>query len=1319
MLLQASKDAYPDLGTQFTYEAARKSTEAKQFQQARDLLTRLLKDSPYNGEYLAAMADTYAQAGDDHGLEQFYLDKIAMFRSAPLPADTRKAQIATLRRGLIPALTRMNDYSGAVDQYIELINNFPEDDTLVTEAALYALRYQRQHQLVGFYAKTVAQSPRDYRWSMVLARTQTNLEDYPAAIETYGKSIAIRPDRVDLYTARAELEERLMRFDEAAADYEHIYQLAYKDPQWMEKVATVRARQGKVKEAVAALQAALIEGRPDNAGNYFEVARRLEGWGILDQARSFAEQGVAEAGSDLLATAENESGVKTYVRILTRLRQHERAYATLQEALEDSKAELPVLKEQVAKQGVTGLTDAQWRENTRRKRMETARNEMESALQELGSTVNTYFTPEERLSFAQFAESKRAGMSLDDVVKFAIPLAVNAALADDEARWRFELMMQWGPSPNRGVNPQPFVELQRRRGRFAELGSQMEQFAAVLPPISRSPHLIAAADAYHAASDEQNEMRVLGKVFPGLDETRQERYFELLLEKRPQELIRIASTWTSPTQWGEQAANYAVAHGNPAIAHAVVQSRSKARPAVWNKAYNALVGLYFSEPTTDVNNAFLSALGDDPIAARLAKPVDRDQQLAGNTWFYYGSRYGEYLGTLKQGTPEDFLAGILEQSPASASGYLTLADYYAGAGDAKRAIADYEHTLELSPNRADVYDSLAVVYYKQGDRAAALAQWKQALAVLAKQLNSSRVPDSFWRDFGRTCDQLRTRHLFAELKPDADAIVRTYLHINGTWMSNAVIHPAYAAQDPSTATNWFLDVASSAQDPARVLGDVADASWIPQAQRASIYKRVLELKENAIGKLDGIERQNAQQELSSWQERWIRYLVTTKQYADAAAAIAALPQESRTAQNNTLVPLELRVAAQLGTLDAKLASYHTEPQSAPSAELLRTAARQLFEAGDKQSARKILELVFAREIEEHKLVAANFLGLAEIRLAAGDTGGALDLLRRLVVAVGSPFENLDPAAALLEKTGHNAEAVEFLGQLVKSAPWDGSYRLRLEKAKLAAGSDAAAAQDALSAIASAPSSTYDLRLKAAASLTGGTSGRDLGSGELNLLVGGKSALTAAAADKFYYYEARERAAENTADPQVKLQLLSHCVIDFPRRESARVPLFEAATSAKSDNYALAIIEPLFQTQYFRSDVSQAPNEEEQIVSSGEDEEESGSDSNALYSGDEQLSPAQRARVSKLIADTMVRVGRFPDALSYYQTARNLETSAENRKQLNRKIADMKSILKIQHQNAARQPLLHEALEQDRVVRPRLLARSGPTNTAAGKGGAKQ
>ena len=1317
VLLQASKDAYPALGAQFTYEAARKSTEAKQFQQARDLLTGLLKDSPYNAEYLAAMADTYAQAGDDQGLQQFYLDKIAMFRAAALPSDMKKAQIATLRRGLIPALTRMNNHSGAIDQYIELINSFPEDDALVTEAALYALRYHRQQQLVDFYAKTVARSPKDYRWSMVLAKTQTNLEDYPAAIETYGKSIAIRPDRSDLYISRAELEERLMRFDESAADYEHIYQLAYKDPQWMEKLAAVRARQGRTKDVVAALQAALIDGRPDTPTKYFAVAHRLENWGMLDQASKFAEQGVAKAGSDLLATGEYEDGVKIYVRLMTRLRHHDQTYTVLQNALEDAKAELPVVKEQVEKKGISGLTDAQWRENARQKRIETARNEMESALEEMGKTVNTYFTPEERLTFAHFVEAKRNGMDLDDVDKFLIPLTINADLADQEAKWRFELLMQWAQMPNRYRNLQPFVDLQRRRGRFAELGAQLEQLASSVTPQSRSSEWSLAADAYHAAGDEENELRLLGKVFPLMDDAKQERYFKLLVEKRPQELVRIASTWTNPAEWGEHAANYAVAHGSPSLAHAVVQGRAKARIPVWNKAYDALVGLYFAEPTTEVNTAFLSALGDDPIAARLAKPVDRDQQLAGNIWFYYGSRYGEYLGASKQGNSEDFLAAILEQSPASASGYKILADYYETSGNTKLAIADYEHVLELTPNRPDIYDSLAVAYYRQGNRPAAIAQWKQAFAVLSKQLSSSRVPDSFWRDFGRTCDQLRTRHLFGELKPDADAIVRTYLRYNGTWQSNAMLHSAYIAQaDSAAATAWLLDVASFAPEPARVLGDVADASWIPEAQRALVYRRILELRQEALGKLDGFERQSAQQELAFWQERWIHYLVTTKQYTEAAAALAALSPETRQTENSALIPLEMRVAAQLGTLDAKLAGYRAEPQTAPAADLLRTAARELFESGDKQSARKVLELVFAREIEEHKLVAANFLGLAEIRLAAEDEAGALDLLRRLAIAVGAPFENLDPAAALLEKTGHNAEAIEFLEQLVKSAPWDPSYRLRLAKAKLAAGADPDNSQQALSQVASLPSADYQLRLKAASALSGKQHSA-LGGEELDLLATAKTTITLSAADKFYFYEARMRAAENVSDPHTKIQLLNHCIIDFPRRNAARVPLFEAANDSRSYDYGLGVLEPLFQTQYFRSDASQAGSEEEQIVSSG-DEEDSDDGLGNFTAAEEELSRPQRAHLSQLIADTMARLERFPDALSFYQKARALETSPASRKTLNRKIDSTKSVLRIQRENAARQPLLHEALEQDRVVHPRLLAHASSTS-ALPKGDAKQ
>ena len=118
-----------------------------------------------------------------------------------------------------------------------------------------------------------------------------------------------------------------------------------------------------------------------------------------------------------------------------------------------------------------------------------------------------------------------------------------------------------------------------------------------------------------------------------------------------------------------------------------------------------------------------------------------------------------------------------------------------------------------------------------------------------------------------------------------------------------------------------------------------------------------------------------------------------------------------TRQAATLVPLDLRVAAQLGTLDSMLTVYRAEPQTTPAPEILRNAARQLFDAGDKQSARKILELVFAREIEEHNWLPRTSSAWLKSAWPQATRAGALDLLRRLVVVVGNPFENLDPAAA--------------------------------------------------------------------------------------------------------------------------------------------------------------------------------------------------------------------------------------------------------------------------------------------------------------------
>ena len=1313
VLQQAAKDAYPELGKQFTFEAARKSTETRQYAQARALLEPLLKESPYDSQYLAAMADTYAQAGDQQGLKQFYLDKIALFRNAPLSSDDRKTRIATLRRGLIPALTKLNDYSGAVDQYIEIINNFPEDEALVAEAALYSLRYKRQAQIPAFYAKTVVQSPRDFRWPMVLARIQTSLEDFPAAIDAYGKAITVRPDRADLRIARATLAERMLRFDDAVSDYERIYVLAYKDPKWMEKIAEVRARQGRNDDAATALKTALIDVGPERAENYFEVARRLESWGILEQARAFAEQGVNTAGGELLAETQYQEGARLYTRILTRLRQQEKAYTMLRTALTAASSSLPVVKEQVAKEGIAGISDREWREHTLQVRKDNARNGMQGAMTEMGSVVARYFTPEEKVSFAAFAQVLRTPMNFQEVNFIALPLMHSAGLAQEEAKCRYELMMTLPAySPELLGQMSSFVELQRQRLQFAELGPQLERFAPRVAPIQRAGVLLAAADAYRAAGDPDNELRLLASVPPEyLGGEVQTRFFDLLLEKQPQRLVQLASSWD---QVGEMAADFAIRNGDAKLAHAVVAARGHSRPPVWGIAYTALVGLYFGEPSLEVNSSFLSALGDQPIGERLGRPVDRNNQLAGDVWFYYGSRYGEYLGDLKRGTPEDYLPAGLEQSPATWAGYEGLADYYAESGDARSAIEDYQHALELSPGQAAIHDRLALAYYKDGKRAEALAEWELVFSSLLKQLNSGRTPESFWSDFGRACDHLHSRRLFASTKTDVDALVRAYLHRNGNYRSNALLQSVYAAMgDPVAATAWLLDVSSSAQDPIVILSDVVDAKWIPLEQRGPIFQRILEGKQVTLAKAEGLEKENAQSELRSWQIGWLGYLLDTKQFAQANDFLVASPRDPQNPDSSDLVPLELQVAAHLGTLDAKIASYRSDPDRAPSAEILRSSTRQLFEAGDRQSARKILEFVFARELDEHKLVAANFLGLAEIRIAVGDTPGAVELLRRQVTVVGDPYEDMDSAAALLEKTGHNAEAIAFLDPLVKSTPWEPAFRVRLAKAQIAAGTNASSAQDALAKIADAPQAPYGQRVEAALALSGSPRATEFGSVELKLLASDAKNTTLTTADQPFFYQARVIAAQNSSDARQIVQILSNALGDTPARDDARIPLFHAAASLHSDEFALASLGQILRHQRVRQVVSRDTGSEAEMLSSEEDTEER--EASPQYAS-VTFQVAQQAQLAQSIGVVLLRLHNLPEALGYFRTALELEKNPVRRKEIAGEINDVKALLRRQQLNTTRQPILHADLEQDRLVRPRLGARSAPPVKPAAKPG---
>lgn len=1142
VLEEASSRSSATYRSPFLVEAARKATDAGDYTRARIMVGYLqVFDQPNRPEYIALKAETYARQGDDKGLRAFYDTSIKnVSTSTTIPAAQKIEQIAGMRRALIPVLTRVKDYSGAIDQYIEILNRYPDDEALIREAALYAQQNGVAQKLHDFYAKTAADSPKDFHWPMVLARIETQMEDYPTAIASYTRAAAVRPDRADLIKDRLNLEERLLRFEEAAASAQKLYDLTYRNPIWMEKLAELRARQGRAADAVTALTKAWIDGRSDRAENYPSIAQKLEAWSMLPEARKFADEAMKRAPDDSL---------KIWARIVARQRQYETVFA-----------KFPALKPETA--------------------LQVAR---------IVAEIAASYAPDDKAKFASSIEKQ----------SLRISMAEAAGLPDLELKWRVASAMARPGTAGSNSSIDRVIVLQKTRLRFDELGAQLEAYDRALPPGNNSRHDLEAADDYRATGNSTAELRVLKRLADRHEAQGPvlERFTQLLIAQPPRLAAAVAAE-TDPAV-ANTMLNYVMQHANVTVSRQAIAARGPKNGPLWTKAYTGLTGLYFNSSAAPVRAAFSSILGPMTVGARIAKPVDREQQLAGDLWFYYGSRYGEYLASIKQAGSEDYLPAIVEATPGHSEAYFTLAEY-------SGSVADYQSALELNPGRADVHDRLALIASKANRPADAVREWKLALAAFSQMMDRSRVPQKFWTDLSDTLRHIGDAKQLPAVRDDVEKILRTYVRRNGSFQIEGILESLLIASgDVGAGVRWIADLSKSAADPVQFLGAIIDRPWIPEAQKNILYRQIVDNAEARVAQTFGDQHAAAQAQLWTWEITWAEFLLARRDSAQTRQVLAMLPPEARNFRLADLVALEIRLASQTNTLPAQLAKY-VDPIPL---DALRGAANNLAEEGDTASSRGVMEFVYNTQMKAGSLDQATFLGLAEVKLDAMDVAAAVALLRRMVLISGDPFTGLEPAAALLEKTHHPAEASEFLTTLIKAEPWNQDAKRRLAEAQGAA-----------------PKTTSpwdDLPTDAAA---------------------------------------REKA------------LLAIIAAD-PRPTAPRLLLIRAASEAR--HYSLA--------------VTVARQLSPQI--SEENEYSDWLAGTFLPT----LPRAERAAVARDLGTAHQRLGNSRAALMYDQIAQHLAPSDAVR----RAIATLRSQLDADAKNETRRPMVNDAVDQDRLVRPKV------------------
>ncbi|MGH9666752.1 MAG: tetratricopeptide repeat protein, partial [Bryobacteraceae bacterium] len=380
------------------------------------------------------------------------------------------------------------------------------------------------------------------------------------------------------------------------------------------------------------------------------------------------------------------------------------------------------------------------------------------------------------------------------------------------------------------------------------------------------------------------------------------RYLALLCRRQPRDLVAIAATQNN-------AVETAVVEGNLPLALDAVAARGIALPPVWTKAYTALAGLYYASASPRVRSAFTGALGTGTIGERIGKPVDRTQQLAGDGWFYYGSRYGEYLAALGLPGSDDYLPSGEEATPGRSGAYFDLAEYYRGAHDPKRALSEYEYALQLDPDRADAHARMAAIEWDHGRRHDALAAWTKAVAAFERLEDRRSLSPQFWTDVRQMLEDVGARGALPPLRADADKLLRTYLRRNGAYRVDPLFEGALAAAGSAQAgVAWIVDLSGAAADPVDLLGHIVDASWLPEAERGAVYQKLVAAAGARLTQIYGDARTDAQSGLARWQLAWLRYLVNREEIPQAQALMARIPVETRRSMAGEFVPLQIRVA---------------------------------------------------------------------------------------------------------------------------------------------------------------------------------------------------------------------------------------------------------------------------------------------------------------------------------------------------------------------------------------------------------------------------
>ncbi|MEO6587865.1 MAG: hypothetical protein ABIP06_00940, partial [Pyrinomonadaceae bacterium] len=234
----------------FAQKLAKLLIELNRLDSAERVLSKLHAENKIDTEIFRALASVYVRKKDAGNLRRVFSETVSALKDSDLGRRELNETLAGLRRQMIDAFTRLEDYPAAVEQFIEIINHNSEaEEATVENAIAYVRRYGGADTLLAYYEDLSKKSFKNFRWNVVLAKLYQAKNDVPKAVENYQSAIVNQPEMTELYIAVAELEASRANYDEAIKNLDVTLELTGDAPEFVKRKIKILEKWGKLTEA--------------------------------------------------------------------------------------------------------------------------------------------------------------------------------------------------------------------------------------------------------------------------------------------------------------------------------------------------------------------------------------------------------------------------------------------------------------------------------------------------------------------------------------------------------------------------------------------------------------------------------------------------------------------------------------------------------------------------------------------------------------------------------------------------------------------------------------------------------------------------------------------------------------------------------------------------------------------------------------------------------------------------------------------------------------------------------------------------------------